>query len=99
MMSSVPPPGSESIPQETLFEFPCKFPVKAMGRSQEGFESLVTEIILAHAEISDGEQVSTNSSGSGTFISVTVTIEALSKAQLDRIYEDLSNCDQVLLAL
>jgi putative lipoic acid-binding regulatory protein len=30
---------------------------------------------------------------------LTVTIEALSKAQLDRIYEDLSNCDQVLLAL
>ena len=98
-MASRNPSELESNPQETLLEFPCKFPVKAMGRSQEGFEALVTKIVLAHAEISEGERVTINSSGSGTFISVTVTIEALSKTQLDRIYEDLSNCEQVLVAL
>ena len=98
-MASRNPSELESNSQETLFEFPCKFPVKAMGRSQEGFEALVTKIVLAHAEISEGERVTINSSGSGTFISVTVPIEALSKAQLDRIYQGLSNCEQVLVAL
>jgi putative lipoic acid-binding regulatory protein len=46
-----------------------------------------------------GEQVTTNASSSGKFISVTVTIEALSKDQLDRIYQDLTDCEHVLVAL
>jgi putative lipoic acid-binding regulatory protein len=46
-----------------------------------------------------GEMVTTNSSSSGKYLSVTVTIEARSKAQLDRIYQDLTDCEQVLVAL
>ena len=98
-MASVFPPDNGSEQQETLLEFPCKFPVKAMGRGEDGFEALVTEIILAHADLHDGEPISINASGSGSFISVTVTITALSKAQLDRIYQDLSDCERVLVAL
>ena len=98
-MASVNPPETGSDQQETLLEFPCKFPVKAMGRSDDGFEALVTNIILAHAEMSAGEAVRTNPSRSGNYISVTVTIEATSKAQLDRIYQGLTDCEQVLLAL
>lgn len=91
MMASITPP--------TLLEFPCKFPIKAMGRGEEGFEALVTGIILTHAQIYVGELVTTNPSSTGKFISVTVTIEALSKAQLDRIYQELTDCEQVLVAL
>ena len=98
-MASKYPPKLESNQQETLLEFPCKFPVKAMGRSDDGFKALVTNIILIHAEIFAGEPVTTNPSSSGNFISVTVTIEALSKAQLDHIYQDLTDCEQVLVAL
>ena len=98
-MASKQPPEQTSEQQETLLEFPCKFPVKAMGRGEDGFEALVTEIILAHADLHDGEPISINASGSGSFISVTVTITALSKAQLNRIYQDLSDCERVLVAL
>jgi putative lipoic acid-binding regulatory protein len=94
-----PETGMEKDGQETLLEFPCKFPVKAMGRSEDGFEALVTTLILSHAEIYAGEAVTINASSSGSFISVTVTIEALSKDQLDRIYLDLTACEQVLVAL
>lgn len=93
-------PSEQSLSQEeTLLEFPCKFPVKAMGRSDDRFEALVTEIILAHAEIYEGERITSSPSGSGNFVSVTVTIEAQSKIQLDRIYQDLTDCEQVLVAL
>lgn len=98
-MASAFPPDSGSDAQETLLEFPCRFPVKAMGRSDAGFEDLVTKIILTHAELYSGERIKRNPSGSGNFISVTVTIEAVSKAQLDRIYQDLTDCEQVLVAL
>lgn len=98
-MASKIPPETVTDQQETLLEFPCKFPIKAMGRSDDGFETLVTEIILVHAEIYAEQPVTTNPSSSGNFISVTVTIEALSKVQLDRIYQDLTDCEHVLVAL
>jgi putative lipoic acid-binding regulatory protein len=103
MASQFPPEErlsqNDASEKETLLEFPCKFPVKAMGRGEDGFEALVTDIILVHAKMYVGEQVTINPSGSGKFISVTVTIEALSKDQLDRIYQDLTDCEQVLIAL
>lgn len=98
-MASIHPPGGASGEQETLFEFPCRFPVKAMGRSEEGFEALVTKIILSHADLYNGEQITVHPSSSGNFISVTIPIEAVSKDQLDRIYQELTDCKQVLVAL
>jgi len=98
-MASIHPPGNGSGQAETLLEFPCKFPIKAMGRSEEGFEALITGVVLKHAEIYTDEPVTTIPSSSGKYTSVTVTIEATSKAQLDRIYQDLTDCEQVLVAL
>lgn len=98
-MASKYPPEQTPVQQQTLLEFPCKFPVKAMGRDQNDFEALVTEIVLEHAVLYAGEKVTINASSSGKFISVTVTIEALSKDQLDRIYQDLTACEHVLMAL
>ena len=98
-MASTKPPDNGTGQQETLLEFPCKFPVKAMGRNDDGFEALVTRIVLAHAEIYAGEAVTSNQSSSGKYLSVTVTIEARSKAQLDQIYQGLTACEQVLVAL
>ena len=84
---------------ETLLEFPCEFPVKAMGRHEDDFETLITGIILGHASIYKDIPVTSTPSSSGTFLSVTVTIEAQSKAQLDLIYQDLTDCERVLVAL
>ena len=93
-MASCLPPGVD-----TLLEFPCRFPVKAIGLNADGFEALVRRIVLAHAEQYEGVGVTTNTSGAGRYLAVTVTIEATSKAQLDRIYQDLTDCEQVLMAL
>jgi len=98
-MASMHPPEDGPDQQETLLEFPCTFPVKAMGRDDGAFEALITKIVLKHAEISTGVPVTTKISSSGAYLSVTVTIEALSKVQLDRIYQDLTDCEQVLVAL
>jgi putative lipoic acid-binding regulatory protein len=87
------------IEQETLLEFPCKFPIKAMGRADDDFEDLVRAIVLDHAELYPGEEVKAAASGEGNFISITVTVEATSRAQLDAIYQDLTACPRVLMAL
>lgn len=83
----------------TLLEFPCAFPIKAMGRSGADFEQVVSQIVLRHAQLFTGEQVQTRPSGSGNFVSVTIVVEAQSKSQLDQIYQELTACEQVLMAL
>jgi putative lipoic acid-binding regulatory protein len=98
-MASIFPAGAGPGQAETLLEFPCKFPIKAMGRSDGDLEAVVTAIVLSHAELYAGEPVTVQPSSSGNYLSITVTIEASSKAQLDRIYQDLTDCGQVLLAL
>jgi putative lipoic acid-binding regulatory protein len=98
-MASIFPPDAGPDQAGTLLEFPCKFPIKAMGRNDADLEAVVTAIVLSHAELFAGEPVTVHPSSSGNYLSVTVTIEAASKAQLDRIYQDLTDCEQVLVAL
>ena len=85
--------------RDTLLEFPCRFPVKAMGRRSPAFEALVREMICAHARPYPDEPLRTRASKDGHYVSVTVVIEAESQQQLDAIYRALTESDQVLLAL
>jgi putative lipoic acid-binding regulatory protein len=85
--------------EETLFEFPCEFPIKAMGKADVELHVVVTEIVRRHALDVDEAAVKTRLSKDGNFISVTVTIEATSKKQLDAIYQDLTDHPHVLMSL
>lgn len=82
-----------------LLEFPCAFPIKAMGRASGEFEGIVREIVFRHATAWSGTEVIARPSGAGNFVSVTITVKAESRPQLDRIYQDLTDCEQVLMAL
>ena len=83
----------------SLLEFPCRFPIKAMGRQRDGFEQLVARIVCTHAELWPGEAVRSTLSKAGRFVSVTAVIEARSQEQLDAIYQELTDCAEVLIAL
>ena len=85
--------------QETLFEFPCEFPIKVMGKSHVDFEITVMTIVSKHVpDISEGA-LKTRPSSNGKFVSITITIQAESKDQLDNIYRELSGHELVLMAL
>jgi putative lipoic acid-binding regulatory protein len=84
---------------ETLFQFPCAFPIKAVGRADGDFEALVVEIVTRHAPGWDRATLSVRGSSGGKWVSVTLTIEATSRAQLDAIYQDLSTHARVVWAL
>jgi putative lipoic acid-binding regulatory protein len=85
--------------KETLFEFPCPFPVKVFGDNHDDFEIAVIEIISRHCgDIAEGA-LSTKESKGGKYLSMTITIEAQSKDQLDNIYRELSSHTLVKMAL
>lgn len=87
------------INDESPLEFPCKFPVKAMGRADQDFDALVVELVRRHAPDFNDATVKTRLSSGGRYISVTVTILARNREQLDNIYRELTAHDQVLVAL
>lgn len=80
-------------------QFPCSFPIKAMGHADTGFAARVLEIVRRHAPEIGDDAIQYRPSVGGKYLSVTVTIEAQSRAQLDAIYQELSDCEQVLVAL
>lgn len=83
---------SEEVEQpETLIEFPCNFDIKAMGPSSDSFDAVVVSIIGEHAELASENAVTQRQSSGGKFTSVTVTIRATSKPQLDAIYQALGD--------
>lgn len=84
---------------DSLLEFPCDFPIKAMGKSEDNFDALVVGIVRKHCpDLLEGA-VKSRLSRKGNYVSVTVTIQAESRSQLDRIYMDLSAHEKVLMAL
>ena len=85
--------------EETLFEFPCQFPVKAMGKANMELDLLVIEIVRRHAPDTKEDAVTTRPSKDGNYMAVTVIVEATSKQQLDAIYQDLTDHPHVLMAL
>jgi len=85
--------------EDTLLEFPCQFPVKAMGKNDVELDLIVIEIIRKHAPDLKEGALATRPSKDGNYIAITVTIDATSKKQLDSIYQDLSDHPHVLMAL
>lgn len=83
----------------TLLEFPCRFPIKAMGRHSEDFEKTVTDIVFAHAHLFENEPLQSRPSRDGNFLSLTLVIEAESQDQLDAIYQGLTDSEAVIMAL
>jgi putative lipoic acid-binding regulatory protein len=84
---------------ETLLEFPCVFPIKAMGLACDELEIAVIEIITRHVDSLAEDALRMKPSKSGKYTSITITITAHSKDQLDAIYMDLTACEHVSIAL
>ena len=91
--------NESKTPQDSAIEFPCDFPVKAMGLASENLRLAVMEIVRRHAPETDDAALKTRSSSNGKYLSVTVTVHATSQQQLDAIYTDLTAHEQVLMAL
>ena len=84
---------------ETLLEFPCDFPLKIMGATREGFAQAIVEVVLRHAPDFDAARVEMRPSKAGNYLSLTCTIRATSKPQLDALYRELTSHPWVKIVL
>lgn len=84
---------------DTLLEFPCSFPLKAIGTGVDDFEAVVVSIVGKHVPDFGEGAVRSRPSGGGKYLAVTVTFVAESKAQLDALYQELSDHERVVMVL
>ena len=84
---------------ESLLTFPCVFPLKVMGRREDGFAQLVSEVVLRHAPDFHPETLEMRTSKNGRYLSLTVNLNARSREQLDALYTELSKHPMVMMVL
>jgi uncharacterized protein len=78
------------VSEESLLKFPCDFPIKVMGQRQDGFAQAMLEVVLRHAPDFDAAAMEMRPSAKGNYMSLTCTIRAVSREQLDALYSELS---------
>jgi putative lipoic acid-binding regulatory protein len=83
--------------EPSLLTFPCDLPIKVFGRNDPGFRDATIAIVRAH--YGDEFTVAEQLSAQDTYLSLTITVRAQSREQVDAVYHDLVASDQILMVL
>jgi putative lipoic acid-binding regulatory protein len=70
-----------------------------MGRKERGFAQNMTDIVLKHAPDFDVASVEMRPSRQGKYLSITCTVRAVSREQLDALYRELCDHPSVVMVL
>jgi hypothetical protein len=84
---------------DSLIEYPCDFPIKIMGARRDNFAQTIVAIVLRHAPDFRPETVEMRASKGGRYLSLTCTVRATSRQQLDDLYRALSGHPWVSVVL
>lgn len=90
----MPDPNTDS-----LLVFPTPFPIKVMGKTDPAFADTMLALVRKHAPDLAADAIETRGSREGRYVSLTFTINAQSREQLDALYRDLSEHPMVSMVL
>jgi putative lipoic acid-binding regulatory protein len=90
-----------SAPADTpsLLLFPTDFPIKVMGLRVDQFAQEIVAVVREHAPDFDPATLELRASSGGKYLSVTATVRATSRAQLDALYRALTRHPLVKVVL
>jgi hypothetical protein len=86
-------------PEESLIEYPSDFPIKIMGAMHDAFAQTIVEVVTLHDPTFHAGKMDMRPSSKGTYLSLTVTVWATSREQLDNLYRELSGHPMVKVVL
>ena len=92
-------PSLHRPPQESLIEYPCLFPIKVMGTRVEGFTAALVSVARDFDPDFDEARLELRESRGGNYLSVTLTVTATSREQLDNLYRALTGHPLVKVVL
>ena len=99
MSATSQPPFSTHAQTESLIEYPCDFPVKVMGLRVDGFAEAMCQVAQKFDPDFNPTTLEIRPSKAGNYLSVTLTIRATSREQLDNLYRALTGHPMVKVAL
>lgn len=79
--------------------FPTDFPIKVMGKRVDHFAQEIVRVVRVHAPDFDAATLELRASSGGNYLSVTATIRATSREQLDALYRELTSHPLVKVVL
>lgn len=82
---------TEQEEKKLEIEFPCYFPLKAIGDDIETYRQFVVDTVAKYCNTIMDDKISTRLSNGGKYIAVTVPFTAENRKQLDNIYQALSD--------
>jgi putative lipoic acid-binding regulatory protein len=91
--------SGQNPPEQSLIEYPSEFPIKVMGAQVEGFTEAIVAIARQFDPGFDVATVEARPSKAGNYLSLTITITATSREQLDELYRTLSTHPMVRFVL
>ena len=84
---------------DSLIEYPSDFPIKIMGVMQDAFAQTMVDVVMRHDPTFHAGRMEMRPSTKGTYLSLTVTVRATSREQLDNLYRELSSHPMVKVVL
>lgn len=84
---------------DSLIEYPCEFPLKIFGLQQAGLAQAVLEVVNRHDPDFAAASMEMRASKNARYISLTCTIHATSREQLDALYQELCDHPMVVMVL
>ena len=82
-----------------LMQFPSDYAVKVMGARVDDFSESMVAVLRRHAPDLDVSMVQLRASRQGNYLSVTATIRATSREQLEALYQELTTHPLVKVVL
>jgi putative lipoic acid-binding regulatory protein len=89
----------EIPPDQSLIDYPSRFPIKVMGTNVDGFVHAITTIAKQFDPAYDASTVEIRPSSGNKYLGVTITVTATSREQLDELYRTLSTHPMVKMVL
>ena len=86
-------------PADSLIDYPCDFPIKIMGAMQDTFAQTMVDVVISHDPEFHAGKLEMRPSTKGNYLSLTVTVRATSREQLDDLYRALSSHPMVKIVL
>jgi len=84
---------------DSLLDYPCEYPLKIFGLQQAGFAQAVMEVVARHDPGFQPATMEMRASKNARYISLTCTIQATSREQLDALYQELCDHPAVVMVL
>jgi putative lipoic acid-binding regulatory protein len=84
---------------DSLIEYPCEFPIKIFGLQQAGFAQAVLEVVTKHDQGFVAATMEMRASSNARYLSLTCTVHATSREQLDALYQELCDHPSIVMVL